>query len=103
MSTGIGAGKPVSTLPVRDTEQPPQAFSSHRPEQGLVLPAVEPAPAAPTVADIPFNLAAARQAAYGEPVSRSRRSRILMLLLMCLIAFALFFVVGYFAGHWFLP
>jgi hypothetical protein len=103
MSTGIGAGKPVSTLPVRDTEQPAQAFSSHRPEQGLVLPAVEPAPAAPTVADIPFKLAAARQAAYGEPVSRSRRSRILMLLLMCLIAFALFFVVGYFAGHWFLP
>ena len=114
MSTGIGAGKPISTLPTivdqsvmgtNDAKRAPQA--PMRPlqvgEQGLILPAVEPAPAAPTIADIPMNLAAARQAAYGEPVSKSRRSRILMLLLMCLVAFALFFVVGYFAGHLLLP
>jgi serine/threonine protein kinase len=103
VGASIGAGKPISTLPVRDTERPAQGFPPYRPEQGLILPAVEPAPAAPTIADIPMNLAAARQAAYGEPVSRSRRSRILLLLLMCLVAFALFFVIGYFAGHLLLP
>jgi len=119
ISTGLGAGKPISTLP---TIADKSAMGTiNRPlqmgEQGLVLPASvvnspdgtpvayppDRAPAAPTMADIPFNLAAARQAAYGEPVSRSRRSRILMLLLICLIAFALFFIVGYFAGHLFLP
>ena len=100
---GMGAGKLVSALPVRDTDHPGQGFSSYRPEPGLILPAAEPAPAAPTVADIPLKLVAARQAAYAAPVVRSRRSRILLLLLLCLIVFALFFVVGYFAGHWLLP
>jgi hypothetical protein len=114
MNTGIGDGQSISTLPtvvnqsvigMNDVRHAPQA--PIRPlqlgEQGVILPAVEPAPAAPTIADIPMNLAAARQAVYGEPVSRSRRSRILLLLLMCLIAFGLFFVIGYFAGHLLLP
>ena len=110
VGTGMGAGKPISSLPVRDTEHPGQGFSTYRPEAGLILPGAVahpldgmPAPAAPTVADIPLKLAAARQAAYAGPVVRSRRSRILLLLLLCLIVFVLFFAVGYFAGHWLLP
>ncbi len=103
IGVGPGMGKPISTLSVRDTEQPGQAFPPYRSEQGLILPSAEPAPASATIADIPYNLAAARQAAYGETASGSHRSRILILLLMCLIAFALFFVVGYFAGHLLIP
>ena len=105
VGTGIGTGKLVSILPtiadksaMGTINRPLQAG-----EHGLVLPAAEAAPAAPTVADISLKLAAARQAAYGETMPRSRRSRILMLLLICLTVFVLFFVVGYFAGHWLFP
>ena len=47
-----------------------------------------------------FKLAAARQAAYPEPTTRSRRSSVLMILLIGLLAFGLLFVVGYFAGQY---
>ena len=109
---GIGAGQSISTLPTianqsaigtNDVNRAAQMRPLQMGDQGLILPAMEASPAAPTIANMPTNLVSAHQSAYGEPISRSRRSRILLLLLMCLVAFALFFVIGYFAGHLLIP
>jgi hypothetical protein len=65
-------------------------------------------PASPTVADVSPKLEAARRAAYPElavnrelAVKKKGFSPVLLILLIGLVAFALFFLVGYFAGHLF--
>ncbi len=99
-----GVGKLASALPLRDTEHPGLSLSSYRAEQGVKLPNEEVSPASPTVADISLKLAAARRAAYPEPEVESKgRSPALKLLLFCLVAFVLLFIVGYLAGHFIIP
>ncbi len=101
----VGTGKLSSALPVREAGQTGLGLSAYRPESSIKLPAMEAAPAAPTVADIPLKLVTARQAAYPErnaSVAR-RRPSLVLLLLLGLVVFALFFVVGYFAGHLLFP
>lgn len=99
----------ASALPGRDTDHPEQGFSSYRTEQqSMKLPAPEPIPASPTAADISLKLQAARQAAYPEQpaypelaVKKKNFSPVLLILVIGLLAFALFFLVGYFAGQLF--
>jgi hypothetical protein len=56
------------------------------------------------VADVPLKLAAARQAAYPEPVPQQQSSpSIIPILLIGLVVFVLLFIVGYFLGHIFIP
>ena len=100
-STTAG-GKLASALPIRNTEYPGPGRSSYRSEPSAILPIEEVTPASPTVADVSVKLAAARQAAYPEPVvQRKRSSSALTILLIGLVVFALLFVVGYFAGQFF--
>ena len=92
-------GKLVSALPARETGNTGLRIAAYRPDNP-VNSLLKPTPDAPTtVADLPFNLAAARQAAYQELETQTRRSPVLLLLLLGLVVFALFFVVGYFTGH----
>ena len=93
-------GKLATALPTRDADHPGSGLPSQSPGQSANLPIANIAPSAPTVADASFKLAAARQAAYPEPIARSRRSSLLMILLIGLLAFGLLFVVGYFAGQY---
>ena len=94
-------------VPVRETPSPGQGFSGYRPEQqGLKLSAADGIPASPTVADVSRKLEAARLAAHPELVKNSELtvqkrglSPALIILLIGLVAFALFFIVGYFAGQ----
>ena len=99
-SPALAGGKLASTLPARETDQPRLNFPPYRVEHGPQLPLEEVAPAAPTVADVPLKLAAARQAAYPMPaVGGKNRSPALTILLIGLIVFALLFIAGYFAGQ----
>ncbi|HZU65706.1 MAG TPA: protein kinase [Ktedonobacteraceae bacterium] len=90
-------------LATRDTEQPVQGLSSHHPEQqSIKLPAPPALAASPTVADFSHNPQLAHQAAYPELVVKKKgASPALLILVMGLVAFALFFLVGYFAGQFF--
>ena len=97
-----GGAKLASALPVRETEHPGLHLPPYPPEQGAKSPIAEITPASPTVADVSLKLAAARQAAYPEPAAaRKGLSPALTILLIGLIVFALLFIVGYFAGHFF--
>ena len=63
---------------------------------------------AQTMADVSLNLAPARQGkpldtAPGQKTANSTFRVVLLWLLIGLVAFALFFVVGYFIGHLFFP
>lgn len=72
------------------------------------ISALEQDASAQTMADISLNLAPSRQSvpldgAMGQMVPRSAARMIMLWLLLGLVAFALFFVVGYFIGHLFFP
>jgi len=98
-----GGGKLASALPVRDTDQPGLNLSPYRPEQNIQNSLEEVMPASPTVADVSLKLAAARQAAYPDPVLEQKgRSSLLPILLIGLVVFVLLFIIGYFAGHFLL-
>ena len=88
-----GTGKLVTALPTRETD----GVLSSRAETGTYMQAME-APSAPTVADISLKLATARQAAYPEKplTTPQRRLSFPMLLILGLLAFAIFFAIGYF-------
>ena len=99
-----GVGMLASTLPVRDTDYPGYSVPSNRPEQNMQLPLEEVTPVSPTVADVSLKLAAARQAAYPDPVTEQRGgSSFLPVLLIGLVVFVLLFIIGYFAGHFLFP
>jgi serine/threonine protein kinase len=94
-----GVGKLVSALPVRDSKDTGFRSAAYWPESSANS-LMDPTHSAPTtLADVPFKLAVARQAAYQQLESQTRRSPILLFLLLGLVVFALFFVVGYFTGH----
>lgn len=91
--------KLATALPMRDIDAP-GGVSPYQSGQSLKLPVAEPAPSAQTVADASLKLAAARRAAYPEPrLLNQGRSSLIMILLICLIAFAALFVIGYFIGQ----
>lgn len=88
------SGKLVTALPVRDASTPP--LSAY----GLQSSSPDIANASPTVADIPAKVAAARMAAYSDMAPEKKRtSPALMIFLIGLVAFALFFIMGYFLGQ----
>lgn len=87
-----GTGKLASTLPARESGNTGLRFNAYSQRNPVPL---APAPDIPTsVANVPFNPVAA----YPEQDVRTRRSPIALLLLLGLLMFAAFFVVGYFAG-----
>ena len=100
-------GKLVTPLPMKENA-PVGAISgsslSSYLEHSRPLAAVEPT-AAPVMPDVSAQLVAARQAAYPElgQQSHSRRPSLTVLILLCLVIFALFFIVGYFGGHMLFP
>ena len=99
-----GTGKLASALPIRDTEQPGLSLPSYRSDQSKQLPLEQISPASPTVADVSLKLAAARQAAYPEPVPQQQsRQSLLPILVIGLVVFVLLFIIGYFAGHFLIP
>jgi len=94
----VGA-KLATAVPMRDIDAP-GGISPYQSGQSLKLPVAEPAPSAQTVADASLKLATARRAAYPEPKPLNQgRSSLIMILLICLIAFAALFVIGYFIGQ----
>jgi len=99
-----GTGKLASALPVRDTEQPGLNLPSYRSDQSMQVPVEQISPASPTVADVSLKLAAARQAAYPEPVPlQQNRQSLLPILVIGLVVFVLLFIIGFFAGHFLIP
>jgi hypothetical protein len=89
------AGKLVQALPMRDAAIATD-FSPYPSELGAQVAGIEHSPAAPTVVEMPVKLAAARQAAYSDIAPQSRRPGLLVLLLIGMVLFALFFIVGYY-------
>jgi len=103
-TTAPGTGKLASALPVRDTEQPGLNVPSYRSDQSMQIPVEQISPASPTVADVSLKLAAARQAAYPEPVPQQQsRQSFLPILVIGLVVFVLLFIIGFFAGHFLIP
>jgi serine/threonine protein kinase len=95
-----GTGKLVSALPARESGNTGLKLSAYRSDGSIESSTVDTAHNAPTtVADVSVKLAAARRAAYPEPDTEARRTPFLLILLLGLLIFVLFFVVGYFAGH----
>ena len=101
-------GKLVTPLPVKENT-PVGAASGHGMSNYLEnshqqMTVVEPA-AAPVIPNISTKLTAARQAAHPEmsEQSSSHRLSLTVLILLCLVVFALFFIIGYFGGHMLFP
>jgi serine/threonine protein kinase len=98
-----GTGKLASALPVRDTEQPGLNLPTFRSDHNKQVPLEQITPASPTVADVSLKLAAARNAAYPEPVPQQQSHQSLLpILAIGLVVFILLFIIGYFAGHFLL-
>lgn len=90
--SSAGVGKLGTPLPARESGG--RSLSSY----SGPLPTLEAAPSAPTVANVPFSPTAQR-ISPPTPVGTRSNSPVLMMLLLGLLAFGLFFVVGYFLGH----
>nr|HET6902055.1 protein kinase [Ktedonobacteraceae bacterium] len=95
-------GKMMNPLPAG---QPGRGLASYQKENSVKVatPALDPvASAAPTTADASLLVAPMRQPdnylTHEETPAATRNSSLLWWLLLGLVAFALFFVVGYFAG-----
>lgn len=84
--------------PLTARENAPVGLAAYH-ENNPNLAALEPA--ALTIADGPVQLAPAQQAVYPELREHpsSRRLPLSALIVLCLVIFALFFIVGYFGGH----
>jgi hypothetical protein len=89
-----GAARMATSLPVREGEHSGRGLSAYSGK----LPSLEEPPASPTVTNPLFN-AGQQQMLSQTPSSPKTSSPALMILLLGLLAFALFFVVGYFLGH----
>lgn len=89
-----GTANLVQALSVREVATTAASPPPHSSE--LALTTVEHSPAAPTIADVSLKLAAARQAAYPTTEAPQRRLGFPVLLVIGLVLFALFFIVGYF-------
>lgn len=87
--------------PLAARENAPVGLAAYQ-ENTPNLSVLEPAP---TVADMPVNLATAQQAISPEMREQptSHRLSLSALIVLCLVIFALFFIVGYFGGHLLFP
>ncbi len=96
-----GTDKLVSALPARGKGDTGLRLSAYWQDGSAEPNVMETSHNAPTtVAGVSVKLAAARRAAYPElDTMQPQRTPVLWLLLLGLLMFALFFVVGYFAGH----
>jgi hypothetical protein len=92
--SSAGAGRLGPTLPTRDSDRGGRNLSSYSGK----LPSLEPAPSAPTIANTPLNVGGQQMFSPFAP-SPKPSSPALAILLIGLVAFAIFFVVGYFLGH----
>lgn len=90
----VGAGKLTPTLPSRDVGQSGRSLSSYSGK----LPALETAATLPRETNAALNVAS-RQSGYLPTPPAQKASPTLMLLLLGLLAFGLFFAVGYVLGH----
>jgi len=102
-----GTGNPGSALPGAQG-QPGAAMPVYRGEHNARLAAMEMEhpPSALTIADTSIKPASTRSTIYPhaqEKIQPAQRSSLLWLLLLGLIIFVLFFVIGYFAGNFFIP
>lgn len=89
-----GVGKVGTPLPTRPGERGGRSLSSYSGK----LPSLEVTPSSPTVANTHFN-AAGQQPTYPPTPVAKKTSPALIILLIGLVAFGLFFAVGYFLGH----
>jgi serine/threonine protein kinase len=89
----------VTSLPGRETAQAGAGFPSFRSELNAPVSALDSAPAAPTVADMPVPMTSANQFNYPQTTAQPRRVSLGMLALICLVLFGLFFVVGFFLSQ----
>ncbi len=105
------SGNLINALPIRTSSPPSSSLASYR-SGGLVgvagVAALEQNASDQTIADASLNLVTMSQSASvdtetGQEIHRSPARLIALWLLLGLLAFALFFVVGYFAGHLFFP
>lgn len=88
-----GAARGAATLPSRENEHAGRSLSSYSGK----LPSLEAAPSAPTMMNA-YNADHPQVLSQTDTGPKSS-SPALMILLLGLLAFALFFVVGYFLGH----
>jgi len=89
-----GAGRMSAPLPARDVERGGRSLSSYSGQ----LPRVDVTPSDPTLANAPFTTPN-QPFARPLPVTTSKSSPALIVLLIGLIAFGCFFAIGYFLGH----
>jgi len=98
-------GAPGNVSPVGPTIPGPGFPSSHSGNSGKMSAIqMESSPAPLTIPDSTVRPGPIHQMGYhdAEPLPE-RRSSLIWLLLLGVVIFALFFVVGYFAGHFFIP
>lgn len=97
------SAKLAAPLPARENAPVSLAAYQDTPNQTGIQRAAQPV--AQTVADPSFKLATAGQTAYREIGEQpaARRLSLGALIILCLIIFALFFIVGYFGGHLLFP
>jgi len=105
------SGNLINALPVRTSSPPGSSLAAYR-SGGLAgvagVAALEQDASAQTIADASLNLVTMRQSASvdtetGQEIHHSSTRLIALWLLLGLVAFALFCVVGYFAAHLLLP
>jgi serine/threonine protein kinase len=89
------AGKIGSPLPVRDSASGGRSLSSYSGQ----MPRIESTPSDPTVPNVPFTPLSQFTSPPAPLTTSNKPSPALIVLLIGLIAFGLFFAVGYFLGH----
>lgn len=89
-----GVGKVGAPLALKGSERGGRSLSSYSGQ----LPRIEATPSDPTVPNVPYT-PASQPTSPPLPLSTSKPSPALIVLLIGLIAFGLFFTIGYFLGH----
>jgi Protein kinase domain len=102
------SGNMINPLPVRSSTPPGSSLAAYRSGGVAGVAALEQDASSQTIADASLNLVSMQQSAsiateIGQELHRSPARLIALWLLLGLVAFALFFVVGYFVGHLFFP
>jgi serine/threonine protein kinase len=90
----VGVGRPVASLPFRENERSGRSLSSFSGQ----LPRVDVTPSDPTVANVPF-VPPRQQFSNAQPSNPGKPSPTLIIVLIGLVAFGLFFTIGYFLAH----
>lgn len=103
-----GTGRLAPPLPTRDVVQTGTGMHSFRSDTSSQMSPMNPMnggypTASPVMTDMAVNLATARQTGYMENPSAQRRVNMPILILVGLVLFALFFVIGYFLAHTLIP